>query len=50
MGVGETFAEACGKAELGAGDEIPAKGAAFVGVRERDKPQLRIGKFGFSGL
>ena len=40
MGVGETFAEAYGKAELGAGDEIPAKGTAFVSVRERDKPQL----------
>ena len=40
MGVGETFAEAYGKAELGAGDEIPARGTAFVSVRERDKPQL----------
>ena len=40
MGVGETFAEAYSKAELGAGDEIPAKGTAFVSVRERDKPQL----------
>ena len=40
MGVGTTFAEAYGKAELGASDEIPSKGTAFVSVRERDKHQL----------
>ena len=40
MGVGSTFAEAYGKAELGASDEIPSKGSAFVSVRERDKDQL----------
>ena len=40
MGVGTTFAEAYGKAELGASDEIPSKGSAFVSVRERDKGQL----------
>ena len=40
MGVGTTFAEAYGKAELGASDEIPSKGSAFVSVRERDKDQL----------
>ncbi len=40
MGVGSTFAEAYGKAELGASDEIPSKGSAFVSVRERDKGQL----------
>ena len=40
MGVGSTFAEAYGKAELGANDEIPSKGSAFVSVRERDKDQL----------
>ena len=40
MGVGTTFAEAYGKAELGASDEIPTKGSAFVSVRERDKDQL----------
>ena len=40
MGVGETFAEAYGKAELGASDEIPAKGTVFISVRERDKSQL----------
>ena len=40
MGVGETFAEAYGKAELGASDEIPSKGTVFISVRERDKAQL----------
>ncbi len=40
MGVGTTFAEAYGKAELGASDEIPSKGSAFVSVRERDKEQV----------
>ncbi|MCK9468962.1 MAG: carbamoyl-phosphate synthase large subunit [Porticoccaceae bacterium] len=37
MGVGDTFAEAYAKAQLGASDEIPAKGTAFISVRERDK-------------
>ena len=37
MGVGQTFAEAYGKAELGANDEIPVSGSAFLSVRERDK-------------
>jgi carbamoyl-phosphate synthase large subunit len=40
MGVGETFAEAYGKAELGASDEIPYQGTAFISVRERDKAQV----------
>ena len=40
MGIGETFAEAYGKAELGASDEIPAKGTVLISVRERDKEQL----------
>ena len=40
MGVGETFGEAYGKAELGASDEIPSKGTAFISVRERDKDQI----------
>jgi carbamoyl-phosphate synthase large subunit len=38
MGVGDTFAEAYAKAQLGASDEIPSKGTAFISVRERDKP------------
>ena len=37
MGVGQTFAEAYGKAQLGASDEIPVSGSAFLSVRERDK-------------
>jgi len=40
MGVGKTFAEAYGKAELGASDEIPSKGTAFVSVRQRDKDHI----------
>jgi carbamoyl-phosphate synthase large subunit len=37
MGIGETFAEAYAKAQLGAGDEIPQSGTAFLSVREPDK-------------
>lgn len=40
MGIGETFAEAYAKAQLGAGDEIPSKGTAFISVRERDKSEI----------
>ena len=37
MGVGDTFAEAYAKAQLGASDEIPTGGTAFISVRDRDK-------------
>jgi len=37
MGVGRTFGEAFGKAQAGAGADLPVKGKAFVSVRERDK-------------
>jgi len=37
MGVGRTFGEAFGKAQAGAGVDLPTKGKAFVSVRERDK-------------
>ncbi len=37
MGVGATFAEAFGKASLGAGEALPEKGTAFISVREVDK-------------
>jgi carbamoyl-phosphate synthase large subunit len=37
MGVADTFAEAYAKAQLGASDEIPTSGTAFISVRERDK-------------
>jgi carbamoyl-phosphate synthase large subunit len=40
MGVGESFAEAYGKAQLGAGCKLPTKGTAFVSLREADKPGL----------
>jgi len=37
MGVGDSFAEAYAKAELGASDPIPTSGTAFLSVREPDK-------------
>jgi carbamoyl-phosphate synthase large subunit len=37
MGVGDTFAEAYAKAQLGASDPIPTSGTAFLSVREPDK-------------
>ena len=42
MGVGETFGEAYGKAELGANDEIPDKGKVFISVRDRDKNEVGV--------
>ncbi|MYM64514.1 carbamoyl-phosphate synthase large subunit [Pseudomaricurvus sp. HS19] len=40
MGVGDTFAEAYSKAQLGAGDPIPVSGKVFVSVRDFDKEEL----------
>jgi len=40
MGVGETFAEAFGKAQLGASVILPEKGTAFLSVRDQDKPYI----------
>ena len=37
MGLGYTFAEAYGKAQLGAGEKLPTSGKAFLSVREVDK-------------
>lgn len=37
MGVGETFGEAFMKAQMGAGEKMPATGKAFISVREVDK-------------
>jgi carbamoyl-phosphate synthase large subunit len=37
MGVGDTFAEAYAKAQMGAGDAIPTEGTAFLSVRDFDK-------------
>jgi carbamoyl-phosphate synthase large subunit len=53
MGVGATFAEAYAKAQLGAGDEIPDAGMAFISVREPDKKGIsniarRLDELGFA--
>jgi carbamoyl-phosphate synthase large subunit len=40
MGIGETFAEAYGKAQIAADDKIPASGKVFLSVRDADKAQL----------
>ncbi len=40
MGVGETFAEAYGKAQIAANDKIPTSGKVFLSVRDADKTQL----------
>ncbi|WP_075187677.1 carbamoyl-phosphate synthase large subunit [Teredinibacter haidensis] len=37
MGVGDTFAEAFAKAQLGSGSAIPSSGKAFISVRDFDK-------------
>ena len=37
MGLGDTFAEAYSKAQLGAGEKLPSSGKAFISVREADK-------------
>ncbi len=38
MGVGDTFAEAFVKSQLGAGVKLPSSGKVFISVREADKP------------
>ncbi|PIT13417.1 carbamoyl-phosphate synthase large subunit [Snodgrassella alvi] len=40
MGVGETFAEAYLKAQLGAGERMSAIGKVFLAVRDEDKPHV----------
>jgi carbamoyl-phosphate synthase large subunit len=40
MGVGETFAEAFAKAQMGAGEEISNHGTVFISVRDADKPKV----------
>ena len=37
MGIGDTFGEAYGKAMMGAGLSLPAKGLAFLSVKDSDK-------------
>ena len=39
MGIGRCFAEAFGKAQLGAGEIIPRSGTAFISVRDEDKQE-----------
>jgi carbamoyl-phosphate synthase large subunit len=53
MGLGESFAEAFGKAMLASGFRLPPTGAVFVSVRDQDKPAvadiaLRLTRLGFS--
>ena len=40
MGVGDSFAEAYAKAQLGAGEILPSSGCAFISVREDDRPMV----------
>jgi len=40
MGVGDSFAEAFAKAQLGASEILPTGGCAFISVREDDKPYV----------
>ena len=40
MGVGETFAEAFVKSQLGAGVKLPSSGCAFISVKNSDKPAI----------
>ncbi|NJM13731.1 MAG: ATP-grasp domain-containing protein, partial [Synechococcaceae cyanobacterium SM1_2_3] len=40
MGVGRSFGEAFAKAQLGAGDQLPRGGWAFLSVREVDKTKV----------
>ena len=40
MGSGLTFGEAFAKAQLGAGEDLPRGGTAFLSVRDVDKPGL----------
>jgi carbamoyl-phosphate synthase large subunit len=40
MGVGDTFAEAFVKSQLGAGVRLPTSGCAFISVKNSDKPAM----------
>ncbi len=42
MGVGETFAEAFAKAQVGSGSALPEKGKAFISVRDFDKTGIVV--------
>jgi carbamoyl-phosphate synthase large subunit len=52
MGVGDSFAEAFAKAQIGAGDILPKGGRAFISVRDADKAGIvgvaqSLSKLGF---
>jgi len=40
MGIGDTFAEAFGKAQLGANVKLPLSGNVFISVRDADKKHV----------
>ncbi|MFT0211646.1 carbamoyl-phosphate synthase large subunit [Pseudomonas sp. F1_0610] len=40
MGVGASFAEAFAKAQMGASEQLPTGGVAFLSVRDDDKPYI----------
>jgi len=53
MGVGRSFGEAFAKAQLGAGDQLPRGGRAFLSVRDADKAKAveiarELERLGFS--
>ncbi len=53
MGVGRSFGEAFAKAQLGAGDQLPRGGRAFISVRDADKARAveiarDLERFGFA--
>ena len=50
MGVGTTFGEAYLKAQLGAGERMPATGKVFIAVRDEDKPLIVKTVQNFLGL
>ena len=50
MGVGETFAEAFVKSQIGAGETLPSKGKVFISVRTQDRPQAAELARGFHDL
>jgi carbamoyl-phosphate synthase large subunit len=42
MGVGDTFAEAFAKAQIGSGAQLPSKGTVFISVRDFDKEGIVV--------
>jgi carbamoyl-phosphate synthase large subunit len=53
MGGAETFGSAFAKAQLGAGQQLPQEGTAFISVNNRDKPAVlpiarQLAELGFS--